>query len=68
MELLAKKLGLFVREKRKENALSQKELAHFMRTDQARISRIETGQANMLLSEWVAFCRVVGIHPKELPC
>ncbi len=54
--------GRFVRLQRLKQGWTQAKLASRIDMRADRLSRIERGQAPMMLSEWLRFCRVLGLE------
>ena len=57
--------GKFMREKRKEKGISQKELASILGKSQAHICNLEKGKRNPDLAQMIIFFREIGTNPMD---
>lgn len=51
---------------REERGLSQEELSYRCDVDRAKISKIETGKANLYVTTLIELAKGLDVHPKEL--
>ena len=65
MQLPAKKRSRLVRMARASLGLTQAELADRIGTTPERLGRIERGEADLYLSEFVELCLVLALRPRK---
>lgn len=61
-----KALGLHLQQIRKQQGLSQQELANRCEVDRAKISSIETGSEDFVLTTLLELAEALEVDPKEL--
>jgi transcriptional regulator with XRE-family HTH domain len=59
-------LGTVIRNIRKERGISQEELAHLCRIDRSHMGRIERGERNLAILNFIRICRALACTPSEL--
>jgi predicted transcriptional regulator len=59
-------LGKNLRERRKDKSLTQEELAHLLKSSQARVAKMETGDPSVSLDLLVRSLLVLGASRKSL--
>lgn len=60
-ESIQQNIGKIMRALRKEQGMSQKEMATFVGLSQSDVSRLESGKQSMSLCDWLAYCEKMGI-------
>ena len=59
-------LGVVIRNIRKERGISQEELAHLCRIDRSHMGRIERGERNLAILNFIRISRALACTPSEL--
>lgn len=61
-----KELGVYIRQLREKNSLSQQELANFCSVPKVQIVRIERAEVNTTVRTLVKKANALDVEPKEL--
>lgn len=59
-------VGAAIRKVRKSRGISQEELAHLCRIDRSHMGRIERGERNLAILNFVRICQALACSPSEL--
>ena len=59
-------LRLWLKSKRKDNGLSQRELANKLDIHHSIIGKIETGERQVNVVELIKYCKELGVDPLEI--
>lgn len=59
-------LGVVIRNIRRERGISQEELAHLCRIDRSHMGRIERGERNLAILNFIRISRALACTPSEL--
>ena len=59
-------IGAVIRNIRKAKGISQEELAYLCRIDRSHLGRIERGERNLAILNFVRICRALTCSPSEL--
>jgi transcriptional regulator with XRE-family HTH domain len=59
-------IGAVIRQIRRARGISQEELAHLCRIDRSHMGRIERGERNLAILNFVRICRALACSPSEL--
>ncbi|WP_353401308.1 helix-turn-helix domain-containing protein [Duganella hordei] len=59
-------LGVVIKNARKDKGLSQEEFAHLCRIDRSHMGRIERGERNLAILNFVRICRALDVTPSEV--
>ena len=60
------RLGAFLKSARQARKVTQKHVADLMDEPQSNISRIESGQRQLLVLELLDYCKAIGIDAEDL--
>lgn len=63
---IAKKVGSYIKQARKQKGLTQKEVANFFHMTQQQYSRFENGVFELNYSQIIAICKLFSITPNEI--
>lgn len=59
-------IGVVIRHIRRARGISQEELAHLCRIDRSHMGRIERGERNLAILNFVRICRALACLPSEV--